>query len=906
MNDVERRPDPDQLLEKIREQNHSSAKGKLKVFLGAAPGVGKTFTMLEAARGLKRQGVDVVIGLIETHGRREIQALLEGFEILPRKRMRYRDLDFEEFDLDAALQRRPAVLLTDELAHTNIPGSRHAKRCQDVQELLAAGITVYTTLNVQHLESVNDIVEQITGVKIRETLPDQILDQADEIELVDISPGDLIQRLQEGKVYPGQDPGLALGNFFKPGNLIALRELSLRQVADRVEADLHVYRRAHDIQKVWRAAERVLVCVGPSPLSARVARIASRIAKSLHAEWTAVSVETSRIRRLPEKDKARVRHHLRLAEDLGAETRVLFGENVSEEIIAYARAHNISLIVIGKPMTPRWREWLRGSLVDEVIRQSGDIEIYVVQGGESEWPAAGAAPPRPSHSIPWKDYGWSCLITALCAAFAFFLRKFLSESDVVVIFLAGIFLAAFSLTRRAAYLTALLSVAAFDYFFIPPHFTFYIHDTRYILTFLAIVLVGLLMGNLVDRVKEQARSARAREYRTFALYRLTEKLARENDTDHLVQTAVQQTQEIFKSDTTIFLEDEKGGLAPAANAGAPLDNAKEIITAQWCFTHGKPAGNGTPTLPASEGLYLPLGPGERKLGVVGVRPRSPDVFQDSDQYQLLDAAVTQISIALERTLLAESARQAQVLMETERLRNALLSSISHDLRTPLGAILGAVTGILEQRPPLPPDQMELLETIQEEAHRLARLLQNLLEMTRIEGGGFQLNTDWHLPEEVIGSALRQLSRTLQSRTVRVRVDSDLPLVRMDGLLIELVLINLIENADKYSPKPEAVEITAVLQDQGVVITVSDHGAGFEPGEEQRIFDKFYRGSKAHARGAGLGLAICKAIVEAHGGRIWAVNRTDARGAAVAFSLPVDLESSGIQMRNASALNAREL
>lgn len=900
MNDIDNRPDPDRLLERIRLQETSAFKGKLKVFLGAAPGVGKTYTMLESARALKKQGVDVVVGIVEVHGRRETEALLEGFEVLQRVQLNYRDQEFEEFDLDAALERRPAILLVDELAHTNIPGSRHTKRFQDILELLEAGIDVHTTLNVQHLESVNDIVEQITGVKVQETLPDHILDRADEIKLVDVSAGDLIQRLEEGKIYPGQALEHALRNFFKRGNLIALRELSLRQVADRMDEDLHLYRRSHDIHQVWRAVEKVLVCVGPSPLSARVVRIASRIAKSLRSEWTAVSVETPRVLRMPDQAKARVHQHLHLAQELGAETRILAGENIGEEILSYARTHNISLIIIGKPANTRWRDLIMGSLVDDLIRKSGDIEIYVVQGGSSENSSAAPALQK-KPAFPYKDYSFSLAIVSLCTAIPYFLRRFISESDVIVFFMAGIFISAFCLSRRVSYVTALLSVAAFDFFFIPPFFTFRIHDTRYLLTFIAIAAVGVLMGNLVDRIKEQAQAARTREYRTFALFRLTQKLAKENDKEALMQSAALHLHETFKADVTLFLADEEEGLVPFAYVGDPITQVKEITTAEWCFINSKPAGNGTQTLPSAVGLYLPLGQSNRTFGVVGVCPAEPKLFHNPDQRQFLESMILQIGFALERYLLAESARQAQVQIETEQMRSSLLSSVSHDLRTPLGAILGSVTGLLDQNPPLNSDQIVMLETIREESRRLARLLQNLLEMTKIEGGGMKINKDWNVPEEAIGSALRQLSGLLKDRTVKVAVDSDSTLVQMDGLLVELVLVNLIENAAKYSPPHSEIKIHSSLREQDWVVEIGDRGSGFFEGEEKYIFNKFYRSNRHKAHGAGLGLSICTTIVEAHGGNIWARNRTDSPGAVVGFSIPVDLHSSDEQLQKAAEM-----
>ncbi len=884
----ESRPDPDALLRRVQADERVSSRGRLKLFLGAAPGVGKTFAMLEAARVRRREGVDVVAGVVETHGRAETAALLAGIETLPKRKVAWRGAELEEFDLDAARARRPQLLLVDELAHTNAPGSRHEKRYQDVLELLDDGVDVYSTLNIQHVESLNDVVAQITGVTVRETLPDSVLERADEIELVDLPPEELIQRLEEGKVYVGAAGRRALDNFFKKGNLIALRELALRKAAERVGVDMEAYRREHDIPTVWPAAAKLLVCVGPSPLSARVIRTASRMAQSLHAEWLAVHVETPYRARASEDDEERVLQHLLLAEQLGARTRVVEGLRISTALLEFARAHNATMIVIGSPARAGWRVLQRGTLVQDVMREAGAIEVHIVSGGPGEIEsAARGTEDRSRGRVPWLGYAVAPVIVAACAIVAAWLRDTVVETDLAMLFLVGIAVAAFALPRGPALLTTLLAVAAYDFFCVPPYSTFTVSDVRHVLTFVVMTGIGMLLSSLAQRVVGQARAARKRERTAAALYDLSRDLAECDDAASVFETAARSIHGALGFDVTLFAPDAGGALATVASRGRVLNEKPELAVAEWCRAHAQPAGSGTPTLPGSAGLYLPLKAGERVFGVAGVRIDDDSrAVRHPESRALLDAFTTNVAHAVERVVLASEAEDARVQVKSEQMRSALLSSVSHDLRTPLAGIVGAASTLIEKQARLDDSvRKDLTRAILEEAARLGRLLQNLLEMTRIEGGGLKVKKEWQVPEEVIGSAIGRLGGRLAGHDLKVEVDPDVALAPFDALLIEQVLINLLENAAKYGPADGAIEVTAREREHELVIEVSDRGPGLDEDERVRVFDKFYRGRAKDAPGAGLGLTICKAIVEAHGGRIWAANRAGG-GATFGLALPL--------------------
>ncbi len=880
------RPDPDALLVRVQEEEARQRRGKLKVFFGAAAGVGKTYAMLEAAREQRADGIDVVIGYTETHGRAETDALLEGLEVLPPRPVDYRGATLRELHLDAALARRPSLIVVDELAHTNAPGSRHAKRWQDVLELLDAGIDVYTTVNVQHVESLNDVVAKITGVVVRETVPDSVLEQADEVELIDLPPDDLLQRFREGKVYmPGQAEE-AIHNFFRKGNLIALRELALRSTAERVDAQMRVYMRDHAIGKVWPTAERLLVTIGPSPYSARLVRAGKRMAERLGAEWIVAYVETPAQLRLPQDAKDRVIQTLRLAEQLGATTATLSGQRMSEAILAFARDRNVTGIIVGKPTRSLWKRVLIGSIVDALVQGSGEIDIYVISGDrENVRPVA----PVGRRAIPtdWPPYLRAAAIVAATTGGAWLMFPFLELANLIMVYLLGIVVVAMQHGRGPSLLASVLSVAALDFFFVPPYFTFAVSDVRYLFTFAVMLIVGFVISGLTVRIRAQALAAREREQRTAALYAMSRDLASTRGVDSLLAIAVRHIAEVFRCEVAVLRPDPSGRLAVRSGgaAGFQIDE-RELAVARWVYEHRQSAGLGTATLPGASALYLPLAASRGPVGVLGVRPPDRHAFDAPDQLHQLETFANQTALAIERALLAEETQDAEVRIETERLRNSLLSSVSHDLKTPLATITGAVSTILEDGGRLDAQtRQELLESVRDEAERLNRLVQNLLEMTRLESGALKLRKEWHPLEEVIGAALSRLGQRLAGRRVRTRVPEDLPLVAIDDVLIEQVLINLLDNALKYTPTTSPIDIVATAMDGTVTVEVADRGPGLPPGEEDKVFEKFYRAGPAGERGAGLGLAICQGIVRAHGGRIWAQNLPEG-GVAFLFTLPV--------------------
>lgn len=881
----DQRPDSDTLLARLKEDETRQARGRLKVFLGAAAGVGKTYAMLEAARARRAEGVDVLVGWADTHGRAETEALLNGLEVLPRRQIAYRNTSLQEFDLDATLARRPALVLVDELAHTNVPGSRHAKRWQDVLELLDAGISVYTTVNVQHLESLNDVVAKITGVQVRETIPDSVLEQADEVELIDLPPEELLQRLKDGKVYVPEQAKEAVQHFFRKGNLIALRELALRRTADRVDAQMRLYMRDHAIRETWPVTERLMACIGPSPHSVRVVRAAKRFADSLRAEWIVAYIETPAHARLPEADRARVTDTLRLAEQLGAETVVLSGPRVSEEILKYARVRNISKIVVGKPIHPVWKRLFSGSIADTLIRGSEDTDVYVISGEEAaHLPfVAPARPPRRQ----WRPWIWATAIVGASTAVAWLMFYHFDLSNLIMVYLLGVVAVASRYGRGPSVLACLLSVAAFDFFFVPPYLTFAVHDTQHFITFGVMLVVALVISQLTVRIRWQAETARQRERRTAALYALSRELAGTRGVPNILQAAARHIAEVFRGQVAVFLPDASGRLVAHTDLPGRFDvDASEHGTIQWVHAHQQAAGLGTATLPGAKALYLPLSASGGALGVLGVRPEDPHSLDAPEHLHQLETFANQTALALERARLADEAQQAQLRVEAERLRSSLLSSVSHDLRTPLASITGAASSLLEAPSPLDAlTHRGLLETIQEESERLSRLVNNLLQMTRLESGSLQLRKDWHPLEEVVGAALGRLKGPLGDRSVTARLPEDLPLVPIDDVLIEQVLINLLDNAVKYTPGGSPIEVAAWADEGSVTVEVADRGPGLAAGEEGQVFEKFYRGQPAKDRGAGLGLAICRGFIQAHGGRIWADNRPEG-GAAFRFTIPL--------------------
>ena len=883
----EQRPDPDELLRRIREREERERRAKFKIYLGASAGVGKTYAMLVEAHERRQAGVDVVVGIVETHGRSETAALLEGLERLPPRMIEYRGTALREFDLDTALARRPGLLLLDELAHTNVPGARHAKRWLDVEELLAAGIDVYTTLNVQHVESLYDVVAQITGVAVREMVPDAMLERADEIELVDLPPDDLLQRLHEGKVYIPEQARRAADHFFQKGNLIALRELALRVTADRVDQQMESYRREHAIRDTWAVGGRILVGLGDPREGLRLVRAAHRMAARLNAEWIVAHVETPGEFTPREAARDHLVDLMGYAEELGAETAMLTGTGVADQMLAYARERNVSRLIVGKPSRGRWMRLLRGSLVDALLAGSGDIDVFIMSGEADEaGPAPASAPARPP-SLRASSYAQAVLAVAAGTAVAWVAHLRLDPANLTMIYLLGIMAVAMRLGRGPAVLASVLSVAAFDYCFVPPTLAFHVSDTQYLLTFAGMLLVALVISTMASRLRQQTDAARERERRTAALYTLSRELSGLRETKDLLRAALGRVAEVFGSRAVILLPDAANRLEVAAGEASVVgEGGHDRGVAQWTFDHAQPAGAGTPTLPAAHALFLPLLGARQAVGVLGLVPGDPGRVLTRDRFRLAEAFASQVALSLERTQLAEQAERAHVLIESERTRSLLLSSVSHDLRTPLSVITGATSSLLADGEPLPPPvARELVESIAEEAQRLNRLVGNLLDMTRLESGAMPVRLEWHSLEEIVGSALGRLEARLQGRTMAVRLPPGLPLVQLDDVLIEQVVFNLAENALKYTPPASPIEIRAGRAGDRLWIEVADRGPGLPPGQEEGVFEKFFRGRREGGpSGVGLGLSICRGIVEAHGGTITAANR-EGGGAVFRIELP---------------------
>lgn len=886
------RPDPDSLLAQVRAEESRAARGSLRIFFGYAAGVGKTYAMLEAARKAAALKRDVVIGYVEQHARPETQALVVGLEAIPVRRVPYHGVALPEFDVDAALARRPEILLVDELAHTNAAGCRHEKRWQDIEELLNAGINVWTTLNVQHIESLNDVIGQITGIVVRETIPDRVFDSADELELVDITPEDLLGRLSAGKVYLPEQAQRALQKFFRRPNLAALRELSLRQAARRIHTEVESARRANAAPQPWATAERLLVCVGPSPTTARVIRTAKRMAAALDAPWVAASIDLKG----DSSDgavKSQIAQNFRLAERLGAETVTLTGQSFADTLLDYARSRNVTKIFIGKTRLSRWRRAMFGSVVDDVLDQSGGIDVYVIHGEEERREAE----PRPATArrVERLPYLWSTVAVAAAGGFAHLLRSLHladAEANTVMLFLAAVAWAAFRHGRGPAVFASLLAVLTFDFFFIPPHLTLAVSDAQYVVTFGVMLSIGLVISTLTSRLRAQVDAARQRERRTSTLYELGKQLSSLYGRALLVGAAGERMAELLAGEVAIYLRDADGPTElmfgqDTAIARHPVS----VPAAQWVAEHDRIAGAGTNTLPNAAALFLPLTSSHRTHGAIAFRVADVSRLLEPDQRRLLEACANQLALALERDRLAIEAAEARIQAESESVRSSLLSSVSHDLKTPLAAIAGASGSLLESGSLDEGTRRQLLETVADEASRLNRLLENILQMSKLEAGAAVPSLQWHVLEEIIGSALRRVGRELAEHDVRVLIPADLPLLSVDGLLLEQVLVNLLENAARHTPIGTRVSIDAGVDGRTVRIAVSDDGPGLPAGSEERIFDKFYRASPTAdaGRGSGLGLAICRAIILAHGGSIISANRPQG-GAEFVIRLPIREEA----------------
>lgn len=864
-------------------------RGKLKIFLGYASGVGKTYAMFEAAQQRRAEGIDVVVGCIETYGRPEAQPSFGELAHIPLQEVAYRGSSSMEMDTDAILRRQPQLVLVDELAHANSFGSRYANRYQDVLELLNSGIDVYTTVNIQNLESLNDVVAQVTGTTIRETVPDHILDEAYEIELVDLPVDEVLARLDAGKVQIKEQADQTLHKFYRPGNLTALREMALRRAADHVDEKMRTYMQTHAIAGPWPAGERLLVCVSSSPLSERLIRTTRRLARRLDAEWIAAYVENSARANLAEADEERITETLRLAEELGAQTVRLSGDSVAETLVDYALSRNVTKIVAGKPLRPRWREWWRGSIIDEILAYSQGLDVYVISSKRET-----VQPVRPRLLNAWRSYKWQAYLLSaglvlLATLLGLPLRPYIDPTNLVMLYLAVVMVSAVWLGRWPAIFASLLSVIAFDIIFVPHYYTFAVADAEYLLTFAGLLAVGVVISALVARTQEQAQAARRREVQMTASYELSQALVAVSNLEDVAQTIVNHSQITFNCPAALFLPDEVGKYLVLQSRTLdfyPLVDGYEA--ANWVFHHGQPAGRHTDTLGTANSYYLPLRTTDQVIGVLAIEFAENDkrIFT-GELRRYLNSFSSQAALALEKINLAEQARRSQLLEETQKLQKTLLNSISHDLRTPLASITGALSSLLEDAHLLTETaKRDLIMTSWEETLRLNRLVGNLLDMTRLESGAVNVVRQPYDVQELVGATLAQMPNRLRDRTIHLTIPEDLPPVIIDLTLMMQALTNLVDNAVKYTPPSKPLEIEANQEEQELLIAVKDRGPGFPEAESEHIFDKFIRLSPDGIGGTGLGLSIAKGIVEAHNGRIWAQNRPGG-GAVFIMALPLN-------------------
>lgn len=884
------RPNPDQLLAQMKLEEQQSKRGRLKIFLGYVAGVGKTYAMLEAAHQRQEEGVDVVIACVETHRRKETDTLLLGLESLPLRQVEYRGIVLSEMDLDAVLFRQPRLALVDELAHSNAPGSRHPKRYQDVEELLAAGIDVYTTVNIQHLESLTDVVQQITGVRVRETVPDRIIDEAFEIELIDLPTGELLQRLRDGKVYIPDQAARAIEKFFRKGNLTALREMALRRVAERVDEQMRSYMQASAIPGPWPAGDRILVTISSHPLGERLIRAGRRLADDLNAEWFVLFVETPGHLRMPSESRTRLQRNLTLAEELGGQVFQVHGRLVADEIVRFCRMHNITKIIAGKPLRSRWRELFKPSVIDEIIRKSGQIDVYVVSGAADSLDQVKARPRFDRR--PLLLYLISLGLVALATLFGLSIHHYLDPTNLVMIYLAAVVLAAVFLGRGPSMVASLASVLAFDYFLVNPRFSFAVSDTQYLITFFGLLVVGLIISNSASLLRDQVEALRKRESQTQALNHFSHELTGAVTLDQVLEIVLKNVAATFGRDVIVLLPEHGRLVTKAATPGFTLHDDEKAV-AEWSFYHGQPAGRGTDTLSAAAVRCSPLKTARGVIGVLCIRPQNLGDLLTPDQRQLFGGFNNLSALAIERARFAEDSLQAETLRSTERLQSALLNSISHQLRTPLSTITGVLTGIRNSDQEIssenrldPLARNELVDSAILQADQLNRLVENLLDMTRLEAGALRLHLQPGDLQELVGAVVEQMSPRLSRRPLHIHLPSNLPFVTIDFSLTGQVMINLLENALKYSPDNSIITISARAIGDLIEVSIEDEGIGVPENDLERIFDKFYRVERPEqVSGTGLGLSICKGIVEAQGGKIWAKNNA-GHGLTITFTLPI--------------------
>jgi two-component system sensor histidine kinase KdpD len=888
----ENRPSPEALLEAARRED--GHVGKLRIFVGAAPGVGKTYEMLQQAHARRKDGCDVVAGIVETHGRKDTEALLAGLEIIPRRRVQYNEQWLEEMDIDAIIARRPQIVLVDELAHTNVEGSRHPKRYLDVEELLSYGIDVFTTVNIQHIESLNDVVAQITHVRVRETVPDTVFDRADAIELIDLTPDDLIQRMKEGKVYVPKQAERALEHFFSPANLTALRELALRRTAERVDEQLLTEMQAHAIQGPWPAGERILVCISEDPRCAGLVRYAKRLADRLHGPWIALYVESRRSAQLTEEERDRIADTLRLAEAIGGEAITLPAGNrgIPDDVIRYAQANNVTQIVIGKSARTRWFEILNGSVVHDLVRRSGNISVHVIAGDSVAGEPIRKKSTRSAESesnVEPIPYAGALVAVAAATACGMLIQNEIGVSNVDLVYLTAVVAIAVRFGLWPSLLASAASSLAYNFFFLPPIYTFTIADPNNAVAFGLFTLVAIIVSGVAARGRTQAIAALDRARTTESLYAFSRKLAGARTLDDVLWATAYQTALMLKVRVVLLLPEQD---SIAVKAGYPpedtLDDA-DLAAARWAWENDRTAGRGADTLHGAKRLFLPMHTGRGAIGVMGIDSDKPGPMLTPDQRRLLDALRDQSALAIERVQLVEEMDRVERTAETERLRSALLTSISHDLKTPLASVLGSAGTLRDIGEKLTDaEKADLLATIIDESERLNRFIANLLDMTKIESGAVLPNVALHDVGEIVGSALRRAGRILAHHHVELDLAPDAPMLELDPVLFEQVLFNLLDNAAKYAPPDTTIRVQSWRDGGTVCLRVLDEGGGIPAADLDHVFDKFYRAQKTdHVRaGTGLGLAISRGFVEAMKGTIVAANRTDRSGAAFTISLPI--------------------
>jgi len=878
------RPKPETLLAQAEEEERRKKLGKLKIFFGAAPGVGKTHSMLSEALAKRAEGLDVVIGVVESHERAEIKELIKKFEVIPRFTLEYRGKQLQEFDLDSAIKRAPALMLVDEMAHTNIPGVRHSKRWQDINELLERGITVYTTLNVQHIESLNDVIKQITGITVHETVPDSILETADSIELVDLPPEDLLKRLAEGKIYIPRQAELAVRHFFRKSNLSALRELALRFTAERVNAQVQSERRDLAEQDIWPTSERILVCLDHTPFSIKLIRTAKRMSASFRTEWQAVYVDSPRIH-ISEEERQNAIQNLRFAEQMGAETSILMGYDIVDEIIQFAKTHNITKLIIGKMVRPRWHQFLFKDLSDQLIRNSGSIDVYIITTEKSQPHVKRESTPV-ARPLAWKEYTIGIVTSIVATILTLFIYPFTKQTNIILIYLLSMIFVATRGNLAASILTFMLSFFAYVLIFAKEPFFVVITSTEFIVIWSISFIVTYFITQLALLAKHQLKTTQLQERRNYTLYHLSRALASHRGDESLLQVAAQHIADVFESKVFILTPDPSGHLIARTTQGDVIDlDMKERSIAQWAFDLGQMAGLGTTTLPFTPALYYPLRGSSGKIAMLRIQPNNPKSFIAPEQLHLLETCARQATLAIEVDRLQEEVRKSELEIEVNGLRSILLTSISNELQIPLSDIQKILKRIIQNLSQI--NLQESADTIQKYTDQLNRLIEHLVQTLQLEAGVIELKKEPYSLEKIIKSALNKSSNIIKNKPLFLHIPGDLPLIPCDKNLIMKVIVNLIENAVKYTSIETPLDVLAKLKDHWVTVSIADKGDGILSEDVERIFDKFYRGQiPPKNTGAGLGLFICRSIVQLHGGKIWAESRPGG-GTVFTFVLPLD-------------------